>query len=68
MPTYVYACRRCKLRFERVQKFSEEPVTKCIDPDCGGEVYREIQPISFFFKGEGFGREKQSDGSSIWSR
>ena len=68
MPVYVYECPRCRLRFELRQGYDEEPRTKCPDPDCKGIVYRVIQPVSFIMKREGFQREKQEDGSSIWSK
>ena len=34
MPLYEYSCRECGLRFERRQRFSDDPVTIC--PECGG--------------------------------
>jgi len=52
MPLYEYECRVCGYRFERRQSFSEPPLKEC--PECGGEVYRLIQPASVVFKGSGF--------------
>jgi putative FmdB family regulatory protein len=40
------------LRFERRQRFSDEPVKIC--PDCEGPVVRLIQPAGIIFKGSGF--------------
>ncbi len=52
MPLYEYKCRECGLRFERRQRFSEDPVSTC--PECKGAVKRLIQPIGIIFKGSGF--------------
>ncbi len=52
MPIYEYQCRKCGVRFERVQKFSDEPLKIC--PECGGTVHRLLQPVGIIFKGSGF--------------
>lgn len=52
MPLYEYECRKCGVRFERRQSFSEEPVRTC--PECGGQVQRLVQPVGIVFKGSGF--------------
>jgi putative FmdB family regulatory protein len=52
MPVYEYECDNCSLRFEKMQRFSEDPVRLC--PDCGGSVHRVIQPVGVIFKGSGF--------------
>jgi putative FmdB family regulatory protein len=52
MPLYEYQCKACGVRFERVQKFTDEPVKVC--PECGGSVYRLLQPVGIIFKGSGF--------------
>ncbi len=52
MPLYEYECEKCGVRFERRQKFSEEPARVC--PECGGKVHRLIQPVGIVFKGSGF--------------
>jgi len=52
MPLYEYECSRCGIRFERVQRFSDEPLHVC--PECGGAVNRLIQPVGIVFKGSGF--------------
>ncbi len=52
MPLYEYQCKQCGLRFERRQRFSDEPIKVC--PECGGEVFRLIQPAGIIFKGSGF--------------
>lgn len=52
MPVYEYECESCSVRFEKVQRFSEDPLKQC--PDCGGRVHRVIQPVGVIFKGSGF--------------
>ncbi|MCU0506839.1 MAG: hypothetical protein MUC34_00295 [Anaerolineae bacterium] len=52
MPTYVYECDDCGVRFERLQSYSEAPLRDC--PECNGHVHRVIQPVGVIFKGSGF--------------
>jgi putative FmdB family regulatory protein len=53
MPTYDYECDKCKHRFEKVQKMSDNPLKKC--PECGGKVRRMVSVGSgVIFKGKGF--------------
>ncbi len=52
MPIYQYRCESCGVGFERVQHFSDTPLTKC--PECDGTVHRVIQPVGIIFKGSGF--------------
>jgi putative FmdB family regulatory protein len=53
MPTYAYRCQNCGSEFEKVQKFSDKPVSKC--PVCGkGPVRRLLQPAAIVFKGSGW--------------
>ena len=52
MPVYEYLCETCSNRFEKRQRFSDEPLTEC--PVCGGLVHRVIQPVGVIFKGSGF--------------
>ncbi|MBN1563377.1 MAG: hypothetical protein JXA10_06040 [Anaerolineae bacterium] len=52
MPLYEYQCAECGVRFERVQKFTDKPITVC--PECEGEVHRLIGPVGIVFKGKGF--------------
>lgn len=52
MPIYIYECDGCGTRFERLQRFSDEPLVEC--PDCGGRVRRIIQPVGVIFRGSGF--------------
>lgn len=53
MPTYAYRCQNCGTEFERVQKFTDKPVSKC--PACGkGPVRRLLQASAIVFKGSGW--------------
>lgn len=52
MPIYEYECDTCQARFERKQKFSDDPVREC--PECGNEVHRVLYPAGIIFKGSGF--------------
>lgn len=52
MPLYEYQCTKCKHTFEKIQKFSDPPVTEC--PKCGGEVEQLLSPPAIQFKGAGW--------------
>ncbi len=52
MPIYAYKCETCGLTFEKMQKFSDKPLTRC--PECRGVVRRLIQPVGIVFKGSGW--------------
>ena len=54
MPTYEYACKACRHRFERLQMMSDAPVRTC--PKCGKrKVDRLISGGGgLLFKGSGF--------------
>ena len=51
MPLYEYECEKCG-RFERIQKFSDQPISRC--PECEGEVEKLISSPAIRFKGSGF--------------
>ena len=53
MPTYAYKCKACKREFEKVQKFSDDPLVKC--PNCKKmKLVRLISSSGLVFKGSGF--------------
>jgi len=52
VPTYEYECNECHLRFDRKQRFDEEPVAAC--PKCQGKSRRVIHSTPIIFKGSGF--------------
>ncbi len=68
MPVYEFQCKRCNLKFEKKQSYSEELVRVCPNPDCGGEVHVVLQPTPFFFKEKNWKPEKQGDGSKIYTQ
>src|SRR5574341_952931 len=52
MPMYEYQCRKCKHRFERIQKFSDPILKTC--PECGGTVDQLLTAAAVRFKGSGW--------------
>lgn len=52
MPIYEYACDSCGHKFERRQRFSDEPIAEC--PTCGAHVHRVLYPAGIIFKGSGW--------------
>ncbi len=54
MPTYEYECTKCGHTFEKLQRISEDPLTKC--PKCGKMSLRRIihGGMGVIFKGSGF--------------
>ena len=52
MPLYEYQCDDCEHRFERIQKFSDDPVKTC--PSCGGAVRKLLSSPAIQFKGTGW--------------
>lgn len=53
MPIYVYKCTNCGHDIEAIQKFSDEPITKC--DECGEEAMeKQITSGSFRLKGSGW--------------
>jgi putative FmdB family regulatory protein len=62
MPIYEYECLENKHRFERLQSFSEAPVSTC--PECGSPVRKVLQPVGIVFKGSGWYKTDSRGGSS----
>lgn len=53
MPVYTYRCESCGVQFEKTQKFSDAPLTRC--PECGKkELHKVYTPVGIVFKGSGF--------------
>ncbi len=53
MPVYAYQCNNCGVQFERIQKFSDDPIRRC--PECEEEAVRRIiQTAGIIFKGSGW--------------
>ncbi len=52
MPLYEYQCKKCHSLTERIQKFSDAPLTVC--PHCGGELEQLLSAPAVQFKGSGW--------------
>lgn len=52
MPLYEYRCKSCRHQFEKIQKFSDDPVRVC--PKCGLEVEQLLCAPTVQFKGSGW--------------
>lgn len=53
MPVYTYRCESCGIQFEKTQKFSDQPLTRC--PECNQKALRKVYtPVGIVFKGSGF--------------
>ena len=53
MPLYEYRCENCGHQFEKIQRFSDDPITVC--PNCGtGPVVKLLSSPAIQFKGSGW--------------
>lgn len=53
MPIYEYKCSNCGHQFEKIQKFSDQPLKKC--PDCDKKTLNKlISSPSFRLSGSGW--------------
>ena len=67
MPLYDYECEQCHRHTEKIQKFSDAPLTEC--PHCGGHIERVLHAPAVAFKGggwyaDGYGNKKSGGASS----
>jgi putative FmdB family regulatory protein len=63
MPIYEYVCGNCG-KFEKIQKFNDEPLTKC--PSCLNDVQRLIaRNVGVQFKGGGFYKNDSIDRDKL---
>ena len=65
MPLYDYECEQCHRHTEKIQKFSDAPLTEC--PHCGGHLERVLHAPAVAFKGggwyaDGYGNSKPKAG------
>lgn len=58
MPLYEYECNECGRRTEKIQKFSDAPLTVC--PHCGGRIERTLTAPAVQFKGGGWYKDLYS--------
>ena len=52
MPLYEYECESCRARIERIQRFSDPPLTTC--EQCGGPLRKLLSSPAIQFKGSGW--------------
>jgi putative FmdB family regulatory protein len=52
VPLYEYSCNQCGYKFEKIQKFSDEPERVC--PKCQGELVRPMTAPALKFEGAGW--------------
>ena len=52
MPLYEYRCQKCGATIEKIQKFSDAPLTKC--EKCGGKLEQVLSAPAIQFKGSGW--------------
>jgi putative FmdB family regulatory protein len=52
LPLYEYACTQCGQHIEKIQKFSDPPLTRC--EKCGGSLKRVLSSPAIQFKGSGW--------------
>lgn len=69
MPIYEYECPECG-RFERIQKFSDKPLTSC--PQCKeagkkNAVKKAVSASAFHLKGSGWYKTDYSSSSTTTS-
>lgn len=65
MPIYTYRCENCGVQFERQQKFSDPPLTRC--PECSKKTLRKVYtPVGIVFKGSGFYATDHRSPSGGW--
>lgn len=73
MPLYEYRCQKCGATIEKIQKFSDAPLTKC--EKCGGKLEQVLSAPAIQFKGSGWyvtdyarksspGKSESSSGSN----
>jgi putative FmdB family regulatory protein len=62
VPLYEYQCKKCHSLTERIQKFSDPPLTTC--PHCGGELEQLLSAPAVQFKGTGWYVTDYAKGSS----
>lgn len=63
MPIYEYRCESCNKELEKIQKFSDPPLTDC--PACGKAALKKlVSASSFRLKGTGWYETDFKDKSS----
>ncbi len=64
MPIYEYKCSNCGHQFEKIQKFSDDPLKKC--PNCDKNALNKlISSPSFRLKGSTKSKKKNKDSGKV---
>jgi len=66
LPLYEYECKKCGRRVEKIQKFSDAPLTSC--DGCGGNLERLLSSPAIQFKGSGWYVTDYARGSTSNSK
>jgi len=66
LPLYEYKCLKCGRRVEKIQKFSDPPLTTC--EHCQGELQRLLSSPAIQFKGSGWYVTDYARKSSVASK
>lgn len=67
MPIYEYQCEKCDLRFEVMQRITDDPLTECTEDHCKeevpckGKLKKLISQTSFSLKGTGWYKTDYKD-------
>lgn len=64
MPIYEYCCHKCGRTTEVMQKFSDQPLTRC--PHCSGRLSKVISNCAFHLKGSGWYVTDYKKKDSAW--
>jgi putative FmdB family regulatory protein len=54
VPTYVYQCKSCEVKSEKIQRITDAALKTC--EDCGGELRKVMQPVAVSYNCLGFHR------------
>ncbi len=65
MPLYGYRCEKCGALVEKIQKFSDRSLSKCVK--CGGRLKRLLSAPAIKFKGSGWYINDYPSKSSVES-
>lgn len=59
MPVYIYLCKKCGKKKEKIHKMDESPTIRCY---CGQTMVIELQSTAFKLKGHGWPSKDMKKG------
>jgi putative FmdB family regulatory protein len=65
VPTYSYACTECDNKFDVVQAFTDDALTRCVK--CDGRLRKLFGNVGVVFKGSGFYRTDSREAAKSTS-